>query len=277
MAASPGNMRGMRSAVEHLGTLNSGDELVRVVCALEPCRSGQPPEWVHVLPSGPEVTARDGRRFRISDASAVTLRSELPLLVDWEHASERGDTRAAGWIEQLDATPGRFQRSGLWGRVRWTPQGESDVRGRFYRYLSPVLVISKQDRDVQQISSVALTNCPALPLHQLEQFRAQLSVRHGPLTTSKDAPMPQTLRTLCCAALGLSDNASDEAMLAAARPLVAALRARTQPPSTPPATGREQARCSGRSKYGVDYEALKAHGFTEAQILESEREVFGSR
>lgn len=35
--------------------------------------SGDVPEWVELLPAGPEVQGRDGRSWRLTDAAAVRL------------------------------------------------------------------------------------------------------------------------------------------------------------------------------------------------------------
>ena len=94
--------------LEQVGRTVDGSAVVRSVCALrvEPCAEGNPDgqasnqTWLHILPAGEDVHARDGRSFKVPDVDAVIRASELPMLVDWEHRSEFGETRAAGWIEQ---------------------------------------------------------------------------------------------------------------------------------------------------------------------------------
>lgn len=224
------NMRGMGTSAETIGTLRNGRELVRVCCELT--EATQLPEWLHLLPDGSEIRARDGRRFRVESAAQVARESELPLLIDWEHASEQGNTRAAGWLEQLElaGTFGRFPRGGLWGRAMWTPQGRADIEAKNYRFLSPTVLGTRSSDPsgrelfhVERIASVALTNRPALALHAIEAFREQLSVRFGPLASPSSRP-------------------------------------------------RE--RGADRSPYGVDRAALRQLGLTDAQILDSERELF---
>ena len=75
--------------------------------------SGDKPEWIQLLPLGPAVEGRDGRAWTMSDADAVVAASELPLVLDWEHATEikapKGDEApAAGWITEL-----RVHRDGV--------------------------------------------------------------------------------------------------------------------------------------------------------------------
>jgi phage I-like protein len=125
--------------------------------------------WLHICPAGPLVVARDGRAFQLTDAAAVVRRTELPLLLDWEHDSERwdGSTAAAGWGEELEV-----RASGIWLRTSYTPQGTADVASKRYRYLSPVLELDSESRDVLSIVSVALTNKPALRMSQIGDLAA---------------------------------------------------------------------------------------------------------
>jgi phage I-like protein len=217
----------MGTTAEHLGTLRSGAELVRVTCELEdaqPRKTSKPgPTWCHILPGGTKVDARDGRSFVLESADQVVLASELPMLVDWEHASEAGETRAAGWVEQLRIEPSTSgARAGVWGRIDWTAAGEADVRGRQFRFLSPVLVGKREAQvfSVQSIRSLALTNRPALKMQGIEAFREQLSAQLGPLRSSSK-------------------------------------------------------RAAASNPHGINRKALRAMGFSEQQILDSERELYG--
>ena len=84
------------------------------------------PDWVHLVPAGPEILARDGRRFRLSDPHPVldafaACRGMLPI--DWEHANDdkarRSERRpAAGWIKDLDV------------RADWTRAPQPRMRRR---------------------------------------------------------------------------------------------------------------------------------------------------
>ena len=135
-------------------------QIVRIACALE--SSGQ---YIHITPLGPNISARDGRTFKLSRPDSVIAASSvsLPKLVDWEHRSEmyNGNSEAAGWIDTLEWRAG----SGLYGRVSWTPKGKADVESGAYKFLSPVLVIDGETREVETIESVALTNTPALTMN----------------------------------------------------------------------------------------------------------------
>lgn len=218
-----------KASVEHIGTTDAGSHLVRLLCELAPTSEGAAPEWIHICPYGPFVAARDGRVFQITDVAKAVASSELPMLVDWEHNSERwsGETRAACWIEELKvvAQPdAQFARVGVWGRAAWNPKGKADVESKEYRFLSPVLVLDGETRDVLEIVSVALTNRPALVMHGL--FREQLSARFGQLHEGAEIMKPETLKLLL-AALGLKDGATDEQILEAARAADTARKAGT--------------------------------------------------
>lgn len=212
--------------LEQIGRTDTGSDLVRIVCALDSealrdagDKQGANEQWVHILPSGAEVHARDGRSFTVDDLAAVIRASELPMLVDWEHASEDGDTRASGWIEELRVDDGATdpKRAGTWGRVRWTPKGRGDVADQHYRFLSPVVVGKKRNSAsgkalfaVERIASVALTNRPALSMTGIEALREQLSVRVGRIATDDEEQPMSALQKAVRQAYGLRDDATED-------------------------------------------------------------------
>jgi phage I-like protein len=92
--------------------------------------------------------------------------------VDYEHqslggaySSPSGQAPAAGWIRQLHFVEpeGEADRpAGLYAKVEWTEAGQEKLAKREYRYLSPVVMVRKDDRRVASLHSVALTNKPAI-------------------------------------------------------------------------------------------------------------------
>jgi phage I-like protein len=219
----PGDLR-----AQSIGTTTDGRELVRMLCEVVedvPATDAQaePPRWIHIMPFGPLVEARDGRAFQVSDALAVAARTETPLVIDWDHESEYGKTRAAGWVEELRVQEGdgEMPHPGVWGRATWTPEGRADVTSRAYRFLSPVVVLESESRDAQQIVAVALTNRPALRMHGLDQFRERLSTTFGRLVDSNGNSGGHTMKaetvTALCAALGITPGADDTAILDAVK------------------------------------------------------------
>jgi len=142
---------------------------------------GPKPSRIQVRPRGPLVAARDGRSFLLSDVAAVVRATELPLLVDWEHGSEYGNTKAAGWISRLTT-----EADGVYGDVTFTPQGAADVASQSYRYSSPSLLLAPDTKEARQIVGVALTNRPALTMQAVSGFSAALSAR----LPAQRAPLP---------------------------------------------------------------------------------------
>lgn len=135
---------------------------------------GRAPEWVQIIPAGPEVKGRDGRAWTFGPAEAQAVLAAFrgnngPLPVDWEHSSEtrapKGEEApAAGWITALEVRGGS-----LWGRVEWTPRAAGQIANREYRFLSPVFCFSRQDGKIKALVSAGLTNSPNLPLLALNR------------------------------------------------------------------------------------------------------------
>lgn len=167
------------------------------------------PEWVQLTP-GPELAARDGRFWRLSDPAAVVAAfaangADLP--VDIEHATQikgaAGDPApAVGWIREIAERAGR-----IWARIDWTEAGRSLIATRAYRYISPAFAASKTTGEVLSIVSAGLTNTPALRLAALS--REQSDPQHkgnqmDPSALAKALGLPETaapaeIETAICA------------------------------------------------------------------------------
>ncbi|WP_172600930.1 phage protease [Cereibacter sphaeroides] len=130
------------------------------------------PEWVQLVPAGPSVEGRDGRRWTMADPALIVdafERHGADLPVDFEHATQikgaRGEAApAVGWIKALEARNGS-----LWGRVDWNAEGASAVASRAYRYLSPVFRFDPVTKAVLTMVSAGLTNAPNLHLAALNR------------------------------------------------------------------------------------------------------------
>ena len=180
-----------------------------------PSQGGGAPEWVELLPAGPEVMGRDGRRWRLDDPEAVAAASldgsdskkrEIPI--DWEHATEikapQGEPApAAGWITRLEVRQGA-----LWGRVEWTERGREAVASREYRYLSPVFEYEKKGKRITRLLSAGLTNSPNLALSALNQ-QGQGDAAEEKMDIKK-----------ILQALGLAEDATDEQAVTAVNTLI---------------------------------------------------------
>lgn len=159
------------------------------------------PEWVELIPAGPFVVGRDGRRWLFDQPDAVIrnsmLGADLPL--DWEHSTELkakdGEPApAAAWIASLENRAGA-----LWGRLSWTDRGRASVASREYRYLSPVFIYEKATQRISRMTSAGLTNSPNLQLPALNR--------------QEDPPMK--FSQLILAALALAADSTEEQVLTA--------------------------------------------------------------
>lgn len=158
------------------------------------------PEWVELIPAGPDILGRDGRKWVMRDPARIIAafaanRAHLPI--DWEHAQfERApkgeEAPASGWIEQIEARNGA-----LFGRVNWTLRGAAAIAAREYRYLSPVFTFDPATREICALKGAGLVNRPNLELPALNQ--------EGSLTMWKQV----------LAALGLPETATEQDAVAA--------------------------------------------------------------
>ena len=159
------------------------------------------PEWIHLLPSGPQISGADGRTWTLADPSALVQTFQTrhtPLVIDWEHASEHRapqglDAPAAGWITQLDVRNGQ-----LWGQVEWTARAGQQIQAREYRYLSPVFTYRKDSRQIVALTSAALTNQPNLNLTALNQEQTPMDLTPilEALGLAAEADMPALLAAI---------------------------------------------------------------------------------
>lgn len=213
----------MPGKAEHIGTASDGRQVVRLLCSVGAEADGTVADKIHLLPGGNVVITRDSRMFQLTDPQAVINASEFPMLIDWEHNSEKydGSTRAAGWIDSIELSDGSDGRApGLWGAVTWTDEGRKEVAGRHFRYMSPVLLIDSETRNVTEMTSAALTNKPALRLQEISAFSQRLPERFGLQTADREETrMNPEKRKALCAAFSLADTASDDDILAAATKL----------------------------------------------------------
>lgn len=181
--------------------------------------SGQVPDWIEILPRGPDIAGEDGRAWRLEDPQALLadLRARArPLVIDWEHASEHRapvglDAPAAGWVTEYAIRDGA-----IGGKVEWTERARQQIAAKEYRYLSPVILYRKDTREIVGVDSIGLTNRPNLPIKALNR---------------EESPVP--LPTALLAALDLPADADDARAAQAATALksdLAAARNRAEQP-----------------------------------------------
>jgi len=181
----------------------------------------EPPEWVELLPPGPDIVGQDGRSWTLKNPDRpvkIFQRRQTPLVIDWEHATEvrapaGQDAPAAAWVTELEIRDGA-----VWGRAEWTERAAQQIRAREYRYLSPVFLYEKDSREIIALDSAGLTNRPNLPLTALNR---------------EEAP-PMTLPSALLAALSLPDTASEADAVAAVSRLCGDLATARNRAETPP-------------------------------------------
>lgn len=197
--------------------------------ALNFTHGGNVPEWIEVLPAGPQISGRDGRNWLLDDPLAVIANSELPLHVDYEHASEvrapKGEEApAAGWIDKLEVRDGR-----IWAHVDWTPRASAMIAEREYRFISPTFWFDSNTGRIVGLVSVALTNRPNLTMTALN---ARDDEHQEP--KNQETKMDKEQLKALCKKLGLQEEASATAILSAVDTLIDDKTKATNAAQTPP-------------------------------------------
>ena len=164
------------------------------------------PDWIMLLPAGPEIKGRDGRAWRLEDPATILAafhanNADLPL--DIGHSSEllapKGEPApAVAWIKELEVRDGA-----VWGRVEWNSDGRWVVGDKQYRYISPVFLYNKKTMEIFQLTSVGLINQPNLLLPALN--------REGQQQQKQEVNMD--LLKMLLAALGMAETETPEAAL----------------------------------------------------------------
>lgn len=81
--------------------------------------------------------------------------------VDFDHKGSQGDTRAAGWIQDLHVDGDKLK-----ARVEWTPAGKAAVEGKEYRFTSAEYQTKVRNKNTgdetpqKRLKAVTLTNRP---------------------------------------------------------------------------------------------------------------------
>lgn len=133
------------------------------------------------------------------------------VLVDVDHASARGGTtEAAAWCNALEVGD-----DGLYGVFNLTPRGRQLVENRAYRFVSPGWTLSEEGTPTI-LCSVALTNRPNLPVRPVvNSGEAGGQDPEGPHNQQEGQPAMDPKKI--AAALGLTETATEEEVLAAIR------------------------------------------------------------
>ena len=172
------------------------------------------PDWVELIPAG-DVVGIDGRRWVNDEPDAIVSAFEArgsDMVFDFEHQSDFGMmTPAAGWITGVENRGGA-----IWGRVEWTEKAREMIAAREYRYVSPVFFyLAELPHRIVALDSAALTHNPNLSLKALNARRSDAAVERDQTPRTEGPVMKDAQRKALCRKLGLAEEASDEAILAA--------------------------------------------------------------
>lgn len=119
------------------------------------------PEVIKLLPIG-KVKSQKGD-FLVDEESFKEIKNTftkrgIDIVVDYEHQTlENVQAPAGGWIKDLF-----IQDGAIAAKVEWTPKAQEYLKNKEYRYLSPVVLVRKNDSKAIVLHSVALTNTPAI-------------------------------------------------------------------------------------------------------------------
>lgn len=119
------------------------------------------PEIIPVLPLGHVISSKG--EFDVDEESFRAMKAQIAqrgvdLVVDYEHQTLKGtEAPAAGWVKELKMEDGYIKAV-----VDWTPRGAQYLENKEYRYISPVVTVSKQTGAAMGLHSLALTNTPAI-------------------------------------------------------------------------------------------------------------------
>lgn len=121
------------------------------------------------------------------------------LLVDYEHGSLWGETKAAGWSPEV-----QVRDDGLYMKYpEFTPVAKNAVDAREYRYFSPVYNLQAKDKQGNRvgavIDSVAITNRPYM-VREIQHIRNQKTVQEDEMKYSEELKKK----------LGLAATATDD-------------------------------------------------------------------
>ena len=176
---------------------------------------------------------------------AVAAAFDAPVLVDFDHASEDGEsTEAAAWVESLCV----HDELGLMGRFRFTDKGAEAAKYRRYRFVSPVWNTDGEDRPTKLLR-VGLTNRPQIPVKPLINSVRKHNPPEGVPETTKENPKMDKLKEL----LGLAADASDDDVLAA----VTALKGEVDAAKAEKADAEAEAFANANGETEEEKEALK--------------------
>jgi phage I-like protein len=119
------------------------------------------PSQIKFLPMG-LVTSLEGD-FNVDNESFESMdkiikKRGLDIVIDYEHQTLKDvQAPAAGWVKAIHKTD-----EALVADVEWTDKAKEYLKNKEYQYISPVVLVRKEDRKALVLHSIALTNTPAV-------------------------------------------------------------------------------------------------------------------
>ena len=192
---------------------------------------GKVPAEAHILPPGSFRTddgsgrPRDVKAWRLDAATAARLGEKIQsspkdTVIDYEHQTlfktlNGQPAPAAGWFRNLE-----YRDTGLYATgIKWTDRAAALIAAGEYRYTSAVFSYNGETGEIENISSFALTNDPAL--NNLEALVAALTAQNSinsnsnsNFKTTGDNPMPDDKKDSAIAAL-TAERDSQKTVIAA--------------------------------------------------------------
>lgn len=119
------------------------------------------PKLMKILPLG-LVKSRKGA-FTVDEEAYEAMKAYhkergIDIVCDYEHQTLNGvQAPAAGWATEL-----LLKEDGIYANMQWNDRAKSYLENREYRYVSPVVDVRLSDRKAIHLTSIALTNTPAI-------------------------------------------------------------------------------------------------------------------
>jgi len=178
---------------------------------------GTLPTSIELIPAGAVIQGRDGRKWKKSNPQKLILNSMnrlSRLVIDENHSTDLaapkgGSSPAMGWMTNLRTGEG----GSILADVEWTKRGSQAILNKEYSFISPVFLHDDQS-EITVVLRAGLTNSPNL---QLPALNAEHS-SDKPEKNNTEVSMNKEL----CAALGLSETATEAEVIAAVKALNAA-------------------------------------------------------
>lgn len=113
--------------------------------------------------------------------------------VDFDHKGSQGDTRAAGWIQDLHVDGDKLK-----AKVEWTPAGEAAIKGKEYRFTSAEYAHKVRDKNtgeekaLKRLKAVTLTNRPFIDTMDPVSLQDDPDARIAIVESEFDEPLLST-------------------------------------------------------------------------------------